>query len=512
MELQLPNAQLRARPGRIVRWLLLAYFSVVTVLFLLGGLTYYGLTGSEIELTRAKQSMDQLENARTIEGAFNLYLLEEIRRRLSDDAQIAESAAAGNLRGALLQYRRKIGEEIAAGLSEGERGIERAEMVRSSALSDIFETIETESTLERATRSQSRAGDPNVFLTQIAQGRDKIFQAVVFEILQDERAEAAAAFGNLESLRQRLTTIGAILAIVFAVTLATFGLLFYRGLMRPIQRLTTAVEGFAGQGDRAPDDLPGEFAVLAQQFNHMADLVETDQQRLQAEVAARTSDLEQANASLTRIDQTRRSFFANISHELRTPVTILLGEAQIALRNPGDERGALDRIAANSGYLRRRSDDLLHLARSEDGALKLSMAPMDLTEAINTAVDHVRSFASTNGIALSLDTTPDAQIRGDAEAVRQAALALLDNAIKFSPPGSEILITTSPTGFCIQDQGPGFDDSDPKDLFDRYAQTGQGRAGLGLAIVKWIADQHDATLSAVEGTQGGAKITMDFPA
>ncbi|MEM6548953.1 MAG: HAMP domain-containing sensor histidine kinase [Pseudomonadota bacterium] len=515
------------RPGRgratIFLRLVAALFALVLVVAALGGLTVFGMQRSMQEVRRAEQSLQQLENARAIEAAFNRYLVAEIGRHLTGGGDPREARPAAVLRGALLSYRQAIGVEIQSGTTEQERAAERAEMVRARALSDLFETVETEAMIMRLRGLEFDAtASARLFLESVAAGRQDAFRSVIFEVLQDERQEAAAAFANLDALRARLVVGWSLLAAALVIAAALFGILLYRGLMRPIARLSRAVEGVGEPGAvRAPIDLPGEFAGLARGFNAMARRIETEQERLQTEVASRTADLAAANDALTQVDAARRQFFANVGHELRTPVTVLLGEAQLALRSTGEERAALQRIAASGGFLRRRIDDLMRLARSEDGALALQMGKADLAAAAEAAVEAAATYAAAQEIVLSLDDRPADPVPmvGDEEALRQAALALIDNGVKFSPPGGTVLVrvraNTEEAALEVSDSGPGFDAADPEALFDRYAQASSGRqaggSGLGLAIVKWIAEQHGGRVEAANGKRGGAVVTLVFP-
>jgi signal transduction histidine kinase len=221
------------------------------------------------------------------------------------------------------------------------------------------------------------------------------------------------------------------------------------------------------------------------------------------------------------VDATRRRFFANASHELRTPVTVLLGEAQLALRAPGSEREALERIAASGGYLSRRLDDLMRLARSEDGQIALRMGEADVARAVRAAVATARSFATASEIALDFPepASADWRVTGDGEAITQAALALIDNAIKFTPPGGSVIVRCEQgrceAGFSVADTGPGFE-GDAEALFDAYAQESGGRAaggaGLGLSIVRWIAEAHGGRVEAGRAEEGGALVRVMLPA
>lgn len=514
----LPPGPPRLGRSRIVVWLVVAMVAFVTLLGLVAVLSVSAITRAEQDLLRARQSFRQLENSRAVEAAFNLYLLTELERRLTNTQTLNESEAAGALRGALVVYRGTIGEEIATASTDEERAEERGDMIRANTLASLFESIETEAMLDRhrAVAGQDSL-DARGFLAGIAAARDDYFRKIVFDILVDERDEAARAFEQLERLRSRILSVGTGLAVLSVAAGLAFGYLFFRMLMRPIRILTQAAEALPAGGGGPPvrEDLPAEFAILARRFNQMAARIGSEQQRLQGEVAARTAQLEAANAELRRIDTSRRQFFADVSHELRTPVTVLLGEAQVALRSTGDERAALERIAANGRFLRHRLDDLLKLARSEDGQLELTRAPVDLPEVLAGTVGIARAYAEANDIALRYVPGPALEVIGDAEALGQAALALVDNAIKFSSPGAQVILSGTPRGFTVADTGPGFSNTDPEVLFTRYAQEGDRGAargaGLGLSIVKWIADQHGARLVAGNRPEGGALISLEFP-
>ena len=189
-----------------------------------------------------------------------------------------------------------------------------------------------------------------------------------------------------------------------------------------------------------------------------------------------------------------------------------MGEAQVALKSDNGHRAALERISASGGFLRRRLDDLLALARSEDGTLQLDRLPFDLADEVTAAVAAARAFAEVNEVALDLLVNGDREVLGDASALRQAVLALIDNAVKFSPPGGRITVRLGADRLCVSDEGPGFGDTDPMDLFDRYVQGGSGKlrggTGLGLAIVAWIADHHGARVEAENGRERGAVVRL----
>jgi signal transduction histidine kinase len=255
----------------------------------------------------------------------------------------------------------------------------------------------------------------------------------------------------------------------------------------------------------------------------MAERIGGERARLEAEVDVRTVELAEANARLRDVDARRRRFLAAVSHELRTPVTVLLAEAQVALRADAEEaaRGALERIAASGGFLRRRIDDLMALARSEDGALTLRPEPCDLGEAVAAAAAAAQGYAAASEVALAYQGPAGAApARADAGALKQATLALIDNAVKMSPPGGRVSATLALRGgawrIAIEDDGPGFPQGGAEDLFAPYAQGESGRraggAGLGLAIVRWIAEEHGGAAGAETRSEGGARVWLEIPA
>ncbi|SDZ93101.1 HAMP domain-containing protein [Rubrimonas cliftonensis] len=500
----------------IARRLAWAVLGLAALLAGLGGLAGWGASRIAEEVGRAEQSMARLEVARTVEAAFTRYLLAEIGRRLEGEVSVAETREAAEVRGMLLTYRQDINRQIAAAPA-ATFSAARSDLLRARALVSLFEAIETDSMLDR--RARAGAGGPEAareFYVRIAAERDGAFRNIVAEVVADARGRVTDAYQRLESLRTRLAWSGAGIAAAFMAAAVVFALGFHRGLVRPIQRLAEVAAAF-GSGQRAaraPVAAPGALAALSSRFNDMADRIAGEQVRLEAEVAARTADLAAANAELRAVDAARRRFFANVSHELRTPVTVLLGEAQVVLRGaaaPEAMREALERIAGSGGYLRRRLDDLLSLARSEDGTLRIALGEADLDAALAGAVDAARAYAAANEITLRFEPCgATRRVRADAATLRQAALALIDNAVKFSPPGAAVTLSALPgaAGFSVRDEGPGFGGGDAEALFGRYARGGDsqraGGAGLGLSIVRWIAEQHGGTVTAADRPEGGA--------
>lgn len=344
-------------------------------------------------------------------------------------------------------------------------------------------------------------------------------RALVRLIGERERAEVAAVMQEMDRLRAR--AIGAALVVVALISaiFASVGWALWRAVARPLQALERGTAMLAGGTAPARVSPSGiaELRAFADRFNDMAGQVEE-------QVRARTAELEASNCQLGEIDRTRRLFFSKVSHELRTPVTVMRGEADVALRNGQADvatlREALEHISANGGFLQRRLDDLLGLARSEDGRIALSPAPVDLADIVRAASDAALPFARSSEVALRLRIdTPSVPVTGDAAWLTQSLLAIIDNAVKFAGPEGGIGVMLDRRSHRarieISDSGDGVDTIDLARLFDPYFQTKAGRSrggtGLGLSLARWIVEQHGGVISARNADQGGLIVAIDLP-
>jgi len=275
----------------------------------------------------------------------------------------------------------------------------------------------------------------------------------------------------------------------------------------------------------------GELAELARQFNRSATRLAAEKARLlqvqaglEAEVAGRTAELEDANGRLQRLDQMRMLFLADISHELRTPLTVLRGEAEVALRagqSTGMEREALARIADISRQMGRLVEDLLFLARAEVGAVRFEIEPLDLGAVVEAVLPEARVLARDRGIAIeALVGTGPFGIAADAGRLGQALLIVLDNAVKYADAGTRIDLTLGRDGrdavIEVANLGPTIAAGDLPYIFSRFhrgrnqATIGTEGSGLGLSIAKWILDTHRGSI-ALTSASGRTVVTMRLP-
>ncbi|MEP6834193.1 MAG: ATP-binding protein [Gemmatimonas sp.] len=241
------------------------------------------------------------------------------------------------------------------------------------------------------------------------------------------------------------------------------------------------------------------------------------------------------NALLERVHVAflqQRQFVADASHELRTPIAIVRGEADVTLqrntRNEVEYREALGIISEESVRLTRIVDDLFLLARSDAGAPVAQYSTLDLRDLTLGALRSVRTIADDHDIVLE-QNVPDSAIciEGDAPLLRRLMLNLLDNALKFTPRGGTVGVTVESeaqsVNIVVYDSGPGVSEALRARVFDRFVRAGPDErpafhdspratsgAGLGLAIATAIATAHHGTLS-LDDSEGGARFRVVLP-
>jgi len=228
-----------------------------------------------------------------------------------------------------------------------------------------------------------------------------------------------------------------------------------------------------------------------------------------------------------RLENLRRDFVANVSHELKTPVTSIQGFVEAlqenGLSDPDQTRRFVDIIAKHAQRLNAIIDDLLSLSRLEDSAERraLSFEIVALKPVLETAVDLSRVKADARQIRIDLTCDEGIEARLNGPLVEQAVLNLIDNAVKYSEPGSVVEVlagrTQSESTISVKDSGCGIPPEHLSRLFERFYVVDKSRSrklggtGLGLAIVKHIAQVHGGYVT-VESTPGkGSTFTIHLP-
>ena len=222
-----------------------------------------------------------------------------------------------------------------------------------------------------------------------------------------------------------------------------------------------------------------------------------------------------------RFEQLRQDFVANISHELRTPITVIRGSLEALCDGVVTEPDKIleyhEQMLSECKYLGRLVSDLLDLSRLQNAAFAIEMQDVNLRDVLEDTLTGMAGLAAHKNIELVL-TCDDGEfkISGDYSRLRQMIIILLDNAIKFSPEGSRVDIKLSKkvaTAYVsISDQGPGISLADIDHIFERFykqrSEHNKSGTGLGLAIAKEIAQRHGAELRAENNTNSGARFTF----
>jgi signal transduction histidine kinase len=239
---------------------------------------------------------------------------------------------------------------------------------------------------------------------------------------------------------------------------------------------------------------------------------------------------ETLNGMLARVESAFRQvreLTANASHELRTPVSIIRTSAEIALLNARptieSHRHALLQICAEAEKNSRLLDHMLMLARTDSRAQTLQFTGVSLPRSIRQPLAACRHLAEAKNIEVLCEEGEEVYLWADATHLNRLWLLLLDNAIKYTPPGGKIVVRTctdaTSAPVCeIADTGIGIESRDLPNIFDRFFRAENARltadvgSGLGLAIAQWIVDVHEASLS-VESTLGvGSTFRVKFRA
>jgi heavy metal sensor kinase len=310
----------------------------------------------------------------------------------------------------------------------------------------------------------------------------------------------------VESARRRVLLVLGI-AIPLALVLWSFGgLLLANQALSPVDRITCAAEQIA-QGDlteRVP--MPAhakmdEIGRLAATFNHMIS-------RLQAAF------------------ERQKQFTSDASHELRTPLAVMRGDMEIALRrerSPEEYQRVLSSNLEEIVRLTRLIEDLLMLARADSGRLELRCEPVDLNKLCRQMADYITPLAQQRDQTLTYEPAQGTIIiNADLQRIKQLLLNLLDNAIKYTPPGGSVTLGLKAENdqavITVSDNGRGISAEDLPHIFERFfrrsGKTSDRSAagfGLGLSIVKWIVDSHGGQIETNSQQGQGTTFTVKLP-
>jgi signal transduction histidine kinase len=279
------------------------------------------------------------------------------------------------------------------------------------------------------------------------------------------------------------------------------GLLATRTALQPIRRLADAVRRITRTGRtdaRVPLEGTGDaLDELTGQFNAMLDTIEG-------------------------LVMAMRGALDNVSHDLRTPLTRLRGTAELALAAPPDDeryREALADCVEECDRVLVMLNTLMDISEAESGTLHLQREPVPLREVVDRAVDLYHDVADAKGVALSIADSVPLVVSGDRTRLEQVAANLIDNAVKYTPPGGRVEAEIARDGtrvlLRVRDTGPGIPGNEIPRIWDRLFRGDTSRSerglGLGLSLVKAIVEAHGGTVDVVSDPGRGSTFTVSLP-
>jgi signal transduction histidine kinase len=233
------------------------------------------------------------------------------------------------------------------------------------------------------------------------------------------------------------------------------------------------------------------------------------------------------NKRLVESDRLKDEFVALISHDLRTPLTSIMGYVELALEDVGpalddERRGYLEVVSRSSERLLRLVDDLLFVARLQAGRLVLTRSQLDLAVIAAQAVEEARPRAEGKQLGLVFSGTGEVPLEGDRGRLFQLLDNLISNAIKFTPEGGQIEVSAraTPDGGVLEvsDTGIGLASGEAEQVFERFFRSSRVVAqqvpgtGLGLFISRAIVEAHGGTIAAASRNGGGTAFRVALPA
>ena len=341
---------------------------------------------------------------------------------------------------------------------------------------------------------------------EIWNGENGRRMAVVAHEVWNEPDTEVEAISSLQLLARRerdlLFALGSASLLLIPLAALAGRLLAARAL-RPVDTLVDSISSL--DSDRLDQRLaaPGavtEITQLTDEFNRLLDRLEESVEGM-------------------------RRFTADASHELRTPISILRTGLEVALRKErtaAEYREVMQENLEEIERVQRIVEALLTLARTQRGdSRELRRGTVDLTAVVEGALATIRPLAGERGLTLEGRIEPGLHVLGDPDQLRLLVLNLLDNAVKFTPPGRRIRIVLEEqpgrARLQVHDEGPGVAAEDRPFIFDRFYRsrttrsTGSATGGLGLSVVRWVAERHGGEVRLLETAGPGATFEVVLP-
>jgi heavy metal sensor kinase len=446
------------------------YLAFFSVLFVLLGLVLYGVLSRSLERRLDEALLTQANTAAAL-------MAEELEEMHGD----ARAAASGVI--AEMQPRGSI-----VAILEDKTVLASSAPVPRAGLEHAAEKVLTE------------AGADSIFRMQ--DWGDHGARGAARPVNTAGRTFVVMAVQSLDSIAQELQVVRDTLWVAIPLLLALAGsggyILTRRGLA-PLDSMAEQSRRITGDSLHTRltiGDAAQELSTLAASFNEL----------------------------LSRLDQSFESirrFVQDASHELRTPLAVIQGEADVALsrdRSAAEYKESLVTIQEESRRMARLVDDLLNLASADAGHVQLRVEELYLNDLLAECCRSVRPLAIARNIELECHSGHDVAVRGDEELLRRMILNLLDNAIRYTPPGGRVSAGVETEGSQVRiqvaDTGMGIAPEASPHVFERFYRADKARSrqeggfGLGLSIVKWIAESHHGAVELASQPGRGSTFTV----
>lgn len=462
-------------------------------------------------------------------------------RKLSALGQIVEEGTLTNLqeryrnKESLRNALRDVRENIAAELTHVGDVSEVAELQQLNRIELLAEEIIRGSEVVRTTVENQR---PDEALAALEKLRSPEIEGTFIRLIDDAISEELREVRETQRVAQELNTLLTRLLYLLFVFFVLFGALLlittWQALNRSLRAFEQASHAFMA-GDfsyRVPTDVESEFSDLAGALNKMASEVESQRERerttqhnLESIISTRTHELKATNEKLQQVSEARKQFLADISHEIRTPLTIIQGEADLALRDnektSEQYQDALQRIKEQTVHTTRFVQDLLFVARAEDGKAPIHKRPAPIVPLILDICDDFSVLAQQKNIDIQTDVpSSDLVANIDVNHIKQVVTILIDNALRYSYKNSTISVNIRDLQehvvFEVKDNGIGLKYNESSQVFSRFyrGSEGSGKAsgtGLGLPVAKAIVHAHGGSISLDGDAEGGTTATVTLP-
>jgi heavy metal sensor kinase len=312
--------------------------------------------------------------------------------------------------------------------------------------------------------------------------------------------QTASSLRTVDAAIDRLLKIMLVGGAIALLASLLLGDMLSQRALKPINIIAQAAQQITAADDlgrRIPyDGPPDEIGQLTETFNETLERLE-------------------------RLFKAQRRFVADVSHEMRTPLTTIQGNLDLMKRFSSDyDEEAMEAMESEVRRMSRLVEDLLLLAKADAGRMSLVKMVVELDTLLLEVYNQSR-LLNISGIDVSLGSIDQAQVLGDPDRLKQLLLNLVSNALKYTPEGGTVILSLSRDAqfafVTVEDTGIGIPEADLPHIFDRFYRVDKARAramggtGLGLSIAKWIVDAHGGQLSVVSTVGEGSTFTIQLP-